>query len=133
MKRWLKRQYMKFKYRKAHMLLASGSDIGISSVFEGHDILYKNSSFTGSMGYGSYIAADCIINADIGRYTSIAGGVRVVGGSHPTKDFVSMSPAFYTPNPDAGLSYVKTLKYKEHKGRFESGVWAKIGNDVWIG
>ena len=63
--------------------------------FEGYNVLGENVSFTGELGYGSYIGSSSCINAKIGRYCCIAQNVRTVVGTHPTRNFVSIHPAFF--------------------------------------
>lgn len=50
--------------------------------------------------------ADCKINADIGRYCFIASDVCTISGRHPTTNWVSMSPVFYSNDCQCGRSYV---------------------------
>ncbi|MCF8296152.1 MAG: CatB-related O-acetyltransferase [Melioribacteraceae bacterium] len=55
-------------------------------------------------------------------------------GLHPTIDFVSTSPSFFSLNPPNGLLLVEKQKFKEHKYiDKEKKFVVKIGNDVWIG
>lgn len=70
---------------------------------------------------------NCRIHANIGRYTCIAGGVQTVSGTHPTADWVSLHPAFFSDNCQAGFSYTDRPLFDEN-----TGVVA-IGSDVWIG
>lgn len=78
-----------------------------------------------SMDKNSFCGYDCeILQAEIGRYTSIASNVTLGGARHPMER-VSMSPAFY-----AGRDSIKT-KFAE----FDLPPPTKIiiGHDVWIG
>lgn len=74
----------------------------------------------------TYCGYDCeIINAKIGSFCSIAGGVRIGGAMHPS-DWVSTSPLFYEGR-SAGLSKKFSLHAIEKDGT------TIIGDDVWIG
>ena len=66
-----------------------------------------------------------IINANIGKFCSIAQNVRIGLGKHPTF-MISTSPIFYSKNNPFKLEWVKENKFKE----FEK---ITIGNDVWVG
>lgn len=127
MKNAVKRFLLKIKYGKLNVKFAKNSQIAVSSFFGGCNRIGKNSRFSGSLGYASYIGEDCVINAKIGKYCSIASGVRTVRGNHPSKDWVSTHPAFFSPNMQCGMTYSKEQRFEEFKAPIE------IGNDVWIG
>lgn len=101
--------------------------------FEGMNILNKNVEFKGRLGYGTYIGADSSINAVIGRYCSIASHVVTIGGTHPTSNFVSTHPAFFSTKKQAGFTYVNKNIFSENIFIDNDGHLVEIGNDVWIG
>lgn len=105
------------------------------SSFEGYNRIGKRSSFHGTMGFGSYISADCAISADIGRFTCIANQVETITGTHPYKaPFVSISPMFYTPRNQVGNSFAKESVFNEMRYvDCERKIGVKLGNDCWIG
>lgn len=79
-----------------------------------------------SVGSFTYIAPGCSINnATIGRFCSIASGLKVGFGKHPIS-YVSTSPAFYSTNNALGLTFAKEDSFIEYES-------VTIGNDVWIG
>lgn len=89
--------------------------------------------FTGLIGSYSYIASNCRINAKIGKFCSIASGVKTVEGFHPT-NLISTSPALYSIGKQCGYSFVDKMLVddciyadQDHK------IACVIGNDVWIG
>lgn len=127
MKNTLKRFLLKTKYGRRNVKFAKGSQIAMSSVFGGCNIIGKNSRFSGSLGYASYIGEDCLINAKVGKFCSIASCVRTVRGSHPSKTWVSTHPAFFSTNMQCGMTFSNKQKFVEFKTPIE------IGNDVWIG
>ncbi|GGG21673.1 CatB-related O-acetyltransferase [Paenibacillus abyssi] len=66
-----------------------------------------------------------IINANIGKYCSIAHSVKIGLGMHPTDRF-STSPIFYSPTNIFDIKIVESHTFEE----FDKVV---IKNDVWIG
>lgn len=85
-----------------------------------------------SMGAFSYTGSTLNPLVSVGRYTSIASGLKVMGNRHPLER-VSTSPAFYTralmmktfESDYQTQSKFTPFTYKPEKIR--------IGNDVWIG
>lgn len=132
-KRDIKKLYYRAKYNKVQVKLSSTSNIGgFHTYFEGRNVIGEDTSFSGSIGYGSYIGNNCKIQAKVGKYCAIANGVMTISGRHPTSDFVSIHPAFFSTKKQAGFTYVE-------KDSFEELLYAEdtysvvIGNDVWIG
>lgn len=133
MKNIIKRIYYILKYRGKNVKLCKKVCIGgFNTIFEGNNKIFTNTFFTGRLGFGSYIGENCRINAKIGKYCSIASNVLVVDGKHPTKDYVSTHPAFFSTKKQAGFTYVSEDKFCE-KVYAEGNYSVVIGNDVWIG
>ncbi len=85
------------------------------------------------LGYASYIAAKtALFNTYIGRYCSIGPNVRIVVGQHPTRNFVSTHPIFYSTQQIIKKTYVTDNLFEEHRVT-KNGYMVEIGNDVWIG
>jgi hypothetical protein len=58
----------------------------------------------------------------------------MIFGYHPTRDFVSTHPAFFSSVGQAGFTFVSKSVFKEHRFVDEKrGIRLIIGNDVWIG
>lgn len=134
MKKVLKRLFLKFRNKGKNIKFSAKSNITVVSVFEGNNFIGKGTNFNGIMGVGSYIGENSYISARIGRYCSISNNVRVVNGFHPTKDFVSTHPAFYSTKSCVDLSYVTQNSFEELKyASKEKKLAVDIGNDVWIG
>ena len=133
LKRGLKKIYYKIKYRGKNIVLKMNCNIGgLNTVFSGFNVVGENTSFSGSMGYGSYIGRNCLIQAKIGKYCSIADEVKVVVGNHPTSRFVSTHPAFFSIKKQSGFTYVSRTKFEEFS--YADGTnYVVVGNDVWIG
>lgn len=134
MKRFIKRAVLKIKNRGKTLVLSPKSNVTVNSIFEGNNFIGRNTSFNGVMGRGSYIGENSHISARIGRYCSISDKVNVVNGLHPTKDFVSTHPAFYSTVSCVGMSFVEENKFCELAfADEERKLSVVIGNDVWIG
>lgn len=109
-----------------------------SCSFEGNNLISSGSSLRNvRMGFGSYVNANCHLgNTSIGRYSCIGPYVRTASGRHPTRDFVSVHPAFYSADHCVGFSYVSENKFNEMHYAIDNGsekFAVDIGNDVWIG
>lgn len=134
MKKVLKNLFLKLKNRGKKVKISSKTNVTVDSVFEGNNFIGSCSSFKGIMGLGSYIGNDSHISAKIGRYCSISDNVKTVNGFHPSKDFVSTHPAFYSTKSCVGLSYTTHNSFEELKfAHKDKKLAVDIGNDVWIG
>lgn len=134
MKTLLKRWYLSLKHRGKKVTLSSGSNLSVSSQFEGHNYIGKGTTFSGSLGYGSYLSNDCAFEGRIGRFVSVGPRVSVIKGNHPTRDFVSTHSAFYSRKNNVGLSYNYAPEFAEFRYADPATKTPVIvGNDVWIG
>ncbi len=109
--------------------------LSIDSIFEGKNYIGNGSQIENSyIGYASYLSDDTILqNTKIGKYCAIASGVSIIRGQHPSGQFVSIHPAFYSPqNIGASICFVNEKQYEEYRYA-ESGYVVDIGNDVWVG
>lgn len=80
-----------------------------------------------SLGDFSYVAESSKLNCvEVGRFCSIGPHVLMGLGVHPSRDFVSTHPIFYSNNSDFGTSFVRRTCFDEIRP-------IKVGNDVWIG
>lgn len=110
--------------------------ISPDSVFEGKNVVNHGCELKWmKVGFGTYFGQDCYFERTrIGRYTCIASRVKVVAGRHPTEDFVSMHPAFFSKAQFELFGYINEQKYKELKFVDEKNrIAVEIGNDVWVG
>ena len=104
--------------------------------FEGANSVAKFSIIVDSkIGYATYINSySKLFKCKIGRFCSISQKVQVVFGNHPTNDFVSTHPAFYTTRNQSNFSFVNKLKFEEYAFADKAKKYfIEIGNDVWIG
>lgn len=80
-----------------------------------------------SMGDFTYIGDNCRVNrAVIGKFSCIGPDVIVNLGNHPTRDYVSIHPAFFSNSCQSGISFVSHAYFNEYGS-------CTIGHDVWIG
>lgn len=133
---YLKQFY--FRIRKCYgknVTLQRNVELDSKVYFEGSNAIFRNTKLKGSyIGYGTYIANNSTIaRAKIGRYCAIGDNVTVSLGLHPSKEFVSIHPAFFSLNKQAGFTYVNEQLFKEHIFIDDSPYCVEIGNDVWIG
>lgn len=127
LKHYIKFLIVKFKNWN-HLQLYSSCNVSLDSSFEGANKICSHSSFSGSMGYGSYIGPNCEITAKIGRFTSIAPYVRTNSGTHPyTYPYATTCPMFFSTRKQNGQTFVDRMMFQESKGI------PVIGNDCWIG
>lgn len=136
-KRLLKVFYFGLKYH-GKLTIHLSCDIGMNSTFEGLNQLHRNVTYNGSMGFGSYIANDSVIFANIGRFTSIGPKVSCVGGRHPYRvPFVVTSPVFFSvenSKEQCGGTFATKQMYDEVLyAEALTKTPVVIGSDCWIG
>lgn len=131
-KRYIK--ILRIKIQTKNVYFSPKANIDQHAVFEGQNKIGTNSWFDGYMGFGSYIGAECIIKAKVGRYCSIGHKVSVLTGTHPSHKFVSTNPVFFSLGLQNGTTYISKQKFKEEVYADEKNRYGCIiGNDVWIG
>jgi len=75
----------------------------------------------------SYIGSNSkLLNCKVGKFCSIASNVKIGLGRHPSSDFISTSPVFYSQKGQLPISFPSTNSFEEY-------LPIEIGNDVWIG
>jgi len=136
-KKLIKFCYLKWKWR-GKLRFSWNSKIGFHSEFEGMNQVHPHSEFSGYMGYGSYVAPYSCLSGKIGRFCSIAPGVKCNPGRHPyTYPYVTTAPCFFSPNHNHtqnGSSFAEYLCFDEFAYADPEHKYAVIiGNDCWIG
>lgn len=111
-----------------------GSYCGVDVEYGGKNYLGEYASITNSeIGFGSYLSDRAKLdNVKIGKYSAIGPDVALVRGKHPSHDFVSIHPAFYSARGIVQPQYTQEQLFNEYSYT-EDGRAAIIGNDVWIG
>lgn len=78
------------------------------------------------VGRYTYFAADsAIVNCRVGAFSSVGPEIRVSLGCHPTRDYVSTYPSFYTQRGAGRIDLGVNTDFQEH-------LPVVIGNDVLI-
>ena len=91
-----------------------------------HTVIHPDVSLSNAI-IGDYtFVRSSISNTTIGKFCSIASSCRIGTRKHPSKNFVSTSPVFYSKNNGCQMTFVKENLFEECK-RIE------IGDDVWVG
>ena len=95
----------------------------------------KTNFINSSIDSYSYIGANCVLpNVKIKKFCSIANNVKIICGTHPSKDFVSSSPYFYATSNKNIKTFNKDVNFEEYKfSDVNRNLFCEIGNDVWIG
>lgn len=106
------------------------------SFFEGKNAVFNGTEVQGcDIGLCTYIANNSKIgSAKIGKFCAIGDNVRIMMGRHPSKDFVSVHPCFYSTKKIGGVRFSSEQKFQEHLYvDKENKHVVEIGNDVWVG
>ncbi|MCK6650113.1 MAG: CatB-related O-acetyltransferase [Bacteroidia bacterium] len=110
--------------------------LDLTSFYEGYNTINDACVISNCLiGLGTYISANSKLQAvKIGRFCSIGKDVSNNLALHPSENFVSTHPAFFSTKMQAGFTFVKKDIFEEHKYA-DSGkkYLTVIGNDVWIG
>jgi len=79
------------------------------------------------LGDFTYVAnGSKIMRTQIGKFCSIGPGVLCGLGKHPSREFITTHPAFFSLLKQAQVTFVNQSFFEEYKD-------IEIGNDVWIG
>lgn len=128
---WLRWLVTWFRYKLSNLGKHNRIEYGaeLASVTLGHySAVYKYARVRNcKIGDFSYIARDSQAhNATIGKFCCIGPQVLIGLGDHPSKDFVSSHPMFYSEIGQANPVIVSQSLFNEYPH-------TNIGHDVWIG
>lgn len=127
--RWLFTKWsLQLKNSGKHLHIEYMAEIKNCS-FGNYNKIYKYSRLRdAAFGDFSYAARNCqIYNTKVGKFTCIGPNVNTGMGAHPSSEFVSSHPLFYsTLGQSSGMVIVD-------KNLFDEFPETIIGNDVWIG
>lgn len=120
---------------KKNVIFQENVGLGENVYLEGANLLGARCCINRSfLGFASYIACESQIDkCNIGRYTCIGPYVRTIIGRHPTENFVSIHPIFFSTQKQIGFSLVNYPKFDEFAPTDQNGHSIHIGSDVWIG
>lgn len=119
--------------RKNNVKISLQSRFNRKTIFEHNISIAKGSVISDScIGRNSYIGENSTLHkCKVGRFCSIGSNVTVVAVTHPSSDFVSTSPSFYSVHGQNGQYFVNSNIFDERLR--VNGFNVIIGNDVWIG
>ncbi len=127
--RELKRTWVNFWLKRRHegLIICDGVSV-FRTKFGRYNMLCDRCSVTNStFGDYSYVGTETrVSNATIGKFCSIGPNVLISLGIHPSRDFVSTHPVFYS------TTFRCQRRFAAKQGFVEHGP-VQIGHDVWIG
>lgn len=126
---WLSRKVrFELLMPKIHLSIGYLASFSSDCKFGKFVTLHQEVSLTNvSIGNYSYVAARTrVTNATIGMFSCIGPEVIIGVGKHPTRDFVSSHPMFYSNMRQGQVTLVERPLFSESSEII-------IGNDVWIG
>jgi len=105
-----------------------GATVDAASSLGDYAVLFRDAAvLDSSVGAYTYVqAGSALYNAEVGPFCSIAAGVTIGIGAHPTH-MVATSPVFYDNQQPLPRFFTRTQVFKEVLPR------TVIGADVWIG
>ncbi len=127
LKKWVEARCQEFKnfdkrLKIGYMSSLKGCKIGRNNILYDNVCLYRC-----ELGDFTYVSSDTVIKrAKIGKFCSIGPNCKIGLGKHPSKDFVSTHPIFYSILEQAQVTFADQNYFKEFAD-------IEIGNDVWIG
>lgn len=126
--KWLLRKlYLEYKHRSQRLkigYLAQASNCR----FGRFNTLYPNSRLLDvTLGDLSYVGANSQLSrVTIGKFSCIGPEVFAGLGTHPSRKFVSVHPAFYSLGRQSQITFATASFFQEFQR-------ISIGNDVWVG
>ncbi|BAZ45771.1 hexapeptide repeat-containing protein acetyltransferase [Chondrocystis sp. NIES-4102] len=116
----------KLKYSKIDQkytaIISKDSFLAKNTKIERHSLVVES-----QLGSYSYIAEKTTVyTTTIGKFCSIGANCTIGLASHPTRDFVSSHPIFFSTRKQIGFTFADRDYIQEMQP-------CKIGNDVWIG
>lgn len=136
---YYERKYVKKTLSIGYMAQFTNCNFGIYNTLHGgakldnvflgdYNTIYNDVKLSNvKIGDYSYVASySKLANLEIGKFSSIGPEVYAGLGKHPSRNFVSTHPIFYSPLGQLEITFVSNSFFKE----FEH---IKIGSDVWIG
>lgn len=121
--RWIKTSCIRRTFKFPQSAIISG-DSQIALDAKVYPLCEIQSSLIGRYSYVGHESK--LIQTEIGAFCSIAPECIIGGYLHPSKVWVTTSPAFFSPLGQCGKTFVHSSLFEEVKRTF-------VGNDVWLG
>lgn len=131
----IRRELSNFLARsKGKVTIDFGASGGVNNRYEGGNAVRKYAEVRNcDLGYGTYISGMTKLGyAKIGKFCSIGQRVDNNFALHPSSDWVSTHPSFFSVKKQAGFSFTNKQLFQERQ-LLEGKYSTIIGNDVWIG
>lgn len=125
--RYLRKHYLEYKHADKKLKFEYMAT-ALNCQFGNYNTIYPWSEMSNvTLGDFSFVARECkLANAIIGKFTCVGPEVVCGLGRHPSRNFVSVHPIFYSVRRQAQITFAA------HSG-FQEFAPITIGNDVWIG
>jgi len=125
--KFIKSKILEYKNRDKFLKIGYMSS-ATNCKFSMYNTIYNEVSLNEvTLGDFTYIAGNTSISRTIiGKFCSIGPNCKIGLGKHPTKDFVSTHPIFFSTLKQAQITFAD-------KNYFEEFAYIEIGNDVWLG
>lgn len=121
------------KLRRQHAYISPLAMFNGNTVLSRYSVVHRGACVGNtSIGRYSFVEQDAFMpDATIGSFCSIAKGVHIIRYLHPSRGYISTSPALYSMAGQCGKSLTAEQLFVEQK--LIGGKSVIIGNDVWIG
>lgn len=123
----------RYKLHRRNVIVKKSAYFNNKTTFGGNNIIHSGSVVAdATIGRYTYIGTKSnLLKARVGSFCSIAPNVTVQFFAHPTKGFISTSPAFFSTKKQCVSTFAKQTIFNEVLS--VGGNSVVIGNDVWIG
>jgi len=119
---WLKNQFKFQKCKQGYLSLVLDSELEPNVCLDSQVLVIES-----SLGSFSYVCGKTLITkTSLGKFCSIGPNCMFGWGIHPSRNFVSTHPIFYSTKKQAGITFADQDYIEERK-------LITVGNDVWIG
>lgn len=127
------RFFQRRKYVKQDVIVNSSVLFNPNTILDGNNKVGAGTNIKNSkIGRYTFIGRkNALNNVEIGKFCSIGSNVQVITATHPSKNFVSTHPVFFSTSCQAAKTFVKNDIFEEHLS--VDGRNLIVGNDVWIG
>lgn len=126
------RLFHRYKLKKKNVLLHKRCVFNNHTEFGGYNAIGDGTVVSDSkVGRYTYLGKhNRLDRITIGKFCSIGSNIKILDSTHPTRNFVTTSPVFYSTIRQNGTTFVDKELFNEHISG--GGYKIQIENDVWI-